>query len=163
MLRKLLDSDARGLKLHPVRDSYSLAEGRLVDPLFQLCADFKVPIISHGMNEWSNTPWQFHEMCRRFPNVNLIMAHAGHNWLRDDALEVARRNQNLYIETSVVYSDYVRQYVELIGPERVIMGTDSPTGHHEVEIEKIRIAVPDAAKRALVMGGSIAGLIGLRI
>jgi predicted TIM-barrel fold metal-dependent hydrolase len=161
-VRRCFEHGARGLKLHPVRDSFSLAEPRLVNPLFELCAEWKAPIISHGMNEWSNTPWQFNEMAQRFPQVTLIMAHGGHNWLRDDAIEVVRRHTNLYVETSVMYSDYVRRYVDTVSPERVLMGTDTPTEEHGVEIGKIMAAVPDPAKRALVMGGNIARILDIK-
>lgn len=162
-LRRCLDRGARGLKLHPVRDSYSLAEKRLVDPLFEVCAERKVPILCHGLDEWSNTPWQFNEMAQRFPEVTLIMAHGGHNWLREDAIEVVKRNPNLYVESSIMYSGYVRRYVEEVSPERVLMGTDSPVEVFEVEMKKIEMAVEDKGHRALVMGGNIARILGLKV
>lgn len=162
-LRRCLDRGARGLKLHPVRDSYSLAEKRLVDPLFEICAERKVPILCHGLDEWSNTPWQFNEMAQRFPEVTLIMAHGGHNWLREDAIEVVKRNPNLYVESSIMYSGYVRRYVEEVSPERVLMGTDSPVEVFEVEMKKIEMAVEDKGHRALVMGGNIARILGLKV
>ncbi len=160
-LRGWIERGARGVKLHPVRDSYSLAEKRLVDPIFQVCAERKVPILCHGLDEWSNTPWQFHEMARRFPEVTLIMAHGGHNWLREDAIEVVKRNPNLYVESSIMYSGYVRRYVEEVSPERVLMGTDSPVEVFEVEMKKIEMAVDDKRHRALVMGGNLARILGL--
>ena len=42
------------------------------------------------------------------------------------------------------------------------MGTDTPTEVHEVEMRKIELAVPDPAKRALVMGGNIARILRLK-
>ncbi len=44
------------MKLHPVRDSYSLANRELVDPMFEVYTEFDVPVLCHGMDEWSNTP-----------------------------------------------------------------------------------------------------------
>lgn len=73
-----------------------------------------------------------------------------------------RRNPNLYVETSVMYSDYVHRYVEQIAAERVLMGTDTPTEVHEVEMRKIEAAVPDPKKRALVMGGNLARILGIK-
>jgi predicted TIM-barrel fold metal-dependent hydrolase len=61
-----------------------------------------------------------------------------------------------------MYSDYVSRYVEQISPERVLMGTDTPTEAHEVEMRKIEVAIPDLAKRALVMGGNIARILRLK-
>jgi predicted TIM-barrel fold metal-dependent hydrolase len=160
-LQRFLDQGARGLKLHPVRDAYSLAEKRLVDPLFEVCAERKVPVLCHGLHEWSNGPWQFNEMANRFPSVSLIYAHGGHNWLREDAIEVVKRNHNLYVDSSLMYSYYVTRYVEEISPERVLMGTDTPTEVFEVEMKKIEMAVPDTEKRELVMGGNIARILNL--
>ncbi len=151
----------RGLKLHPVRDSFSLAEGRLTDPLFRRCEEFGVPVICHGCDEWSNTPWTFREMAVRFPGVPLIMAHGGHNWLREDALEAMKRAPNLYIESSIMYSGYVQRAVREISPQRVIMGTDTPTEVFEFQLKKIEMAVEDPTERALVMGGNVARLLHL--
>lgn len=149
----------RGLKLHPVRDSYSLAEGRLTDPLFRLCEEFGVPVICHGADEWSNTPWAFREVALRFPGVPFIIAHGGQNWLREDALDVMRKTPNLYVESSIMYSGYVKRAAREISPERVIMGTDTPAEVFEYELKKIEMALEDAAERALVMGENLARLL----
>ncbi len=66
-------------------------------------------------------------MVGRFPDVSLIMVHGGRNWLREDAIEVTKRNSNIYAESSVMYSQYVTRVVEEFSPERVLMSTDSPT------------------------------------
>ncbi len=163
-LRRCLDRGARGLKLHPVRDSYSLADKVLVDPLFEICAKRRVPILSHGMSEWTNTPWHFYEMAQRFPEVNLIMAHGGHNWLREDAISILKKgNRNLFVDTSVMYGSYVRRCVEEVSPERVLMGTDTPAETFEVEMKKMEMWLENKEHRALVMGGNIARILGLKV
>jgi len=149
----------RGLKLHPVRDSYSLAETRLVDPLLQVCSEFQAPVICHGADEWSNTPWAFLEIARRFPNVSIIMAHGGQNWLREDSLDALRKAGNLYLESSLMYTGYVRRVVREISPLRILMGTDTPTEVFEYEMTKIETAVEEPTARELVMGGNIARLL----
>jgi predicted TIM-barrel fold metal-dependent hydrolase len=151
----------RGLKLHPVRDSYSLAEGRLVDPLFRVCEEFGRPVLCHGADEWSNTPWAFREVAGRFPQIPFIMAHGGQNWLREDALDALRKTPNLYVDTSVMYTGYVRRVAQEISPTRLLMGTDTPTEVFEYEMKKIETAIADRATRQLVMGENIAKLIGV--
>ena len=163
-LRRCLDRGARGLKLHLVRDCCSLADEKLVNPLFEICTQRKVPVLCHGMNEWTNTPWQFYEMAQRFPEVNLIMAHGGHNWLREDAISILKRgNRNLYVDTSVMYGSYVKRWVEEVSPERVVMGTDSPAETFEVEMKKMEMWIENKEHRALVMGGNIARILGLKV
>jgi len=153
----------RGLKLHPVRDSYSLAEGRLVDPLFRVCEELGRPVICHGADEWSNTPWAFREVAGRFPGVAFIMAHGGQNWLREDALDALRKTPNLHVDSSLMYTGYVRRVAQEISPTRVLMGTDTPTEVFEYEMKKIETAIADEAARRLVMGGNIARLIGAEV
>ncbi len=91
-------------------------------------------------------------MVGRFPDVSLIMVHGGRNWLREDAIEVTKRNSNIYAESSVMYSQYVTRVVEEFSPERVLMSTDSPTEVFETEAKKITMAVQDPEVRVLVMG-----------
>ncbi len=151
----------RGLKLHPVRDSYSLAEARLVDPLFKLCHEYGIPVICHGADEWSNTPWAFREVALRFPGVPFIIAHGGQNWLREDALEAVRKTPNLFLESSLMYSGYVKRAVREISAKRVLMGTDTPTEVFEYEMKKVEVAVEEPTERALVTGGNVARLLRL--
>jgi len=163
-LRHCFERGARGLKLHPVRDAFSLAEKALVNPIFELCDEWRVPIICHGMDDWTNTPWQFSEMAGRFPGVTLIMAHGGHNFLREDAITILKdkRQPNLYVDTSVMYGSFVRRYVDEVSPDRVIMGTDTPAEAFEVEMKKIETWIENKSHRALIMGGNIARILGLK-
>ncbi len=91
-------------------------------------------------------------MVGRFPDVSLIMVHGGRNWLREDAIEVTKRNSNIYAESSVMYSQYVTRVVEEFSPDRVLMSTDSPTEVFETEAKKITMTVQDPEVRVLVMG-----------
>lgn len=72
-----------------------------------------------------------------------------------------KRTPNLFVESSIMYSGYVRRAVREISPERVIMGTDTPTEVFEVQLKKIEMALEDPTERALVMGGNIARLLQL--
>ena len=100
-------------------------------------------------------------MVGRFPDVSLIMVHGGRNWLREDAIEVTKRNSNIYVESSVMYSQYVTRVVEEFSPERVLMSTDSPTEVFETEARKITMAVQDPEVRVLVMGDNLVRLFKL--
>ncbi|MFC2030081.1 amidohydrolase family protein [Chloroflexota bacterium] len=160
-LQRLLDKDGfMGLKLHPYLHGYALDDLEIIGPLFDHCQESQVPVLAHGMADNPYTmPLQFEEVARAFPDVPLIMAHSGFMWGIGQALRVANRSPNIYLETSVTDATDVRAFVEEVGAERVIMGSDTPFAFHQAEIEKVERAVEDPAARSLILGGNILRLL----
>ncbi|MGD1992062.1 MAG: amidohydrolase family protein [Anaerolineae bacterium] len=151
-----------GLKLHPFLHGYPLDQWELVGPLLEICRSHQVPIIAHGMADNPYTmPLQFGEIAVQFPDVPLIMAHSGFLWGIEQALRVAQRCPNIYLETSVIDATDVILFVSELGPERVIMGTDTPFGFIDLEMQKIERAIADPDARRLVMGGNVQRLLRL--
>ena len=151
----------RGLKLHPFLHGYSLATHELMDPIFQACRDVNIPLLIHGGDNWSNMPYQFDEMARTFPDVTMVMAHMG-TWAGVyDALQVAQVRPNILLGTAMALANFIVDGVKLVGPDRVVMETDSPAGTFETEMAKIEHALPDRAVRELVMGGNLARVLGI--
>jgi predicted TIM-barrel fold metal-dependent hydrolase len=149
-----------GLKLHPLLQGYALDNLELIGPLMELCEKHRAPVLIHGMADNPFTmPLQFQEVAGGYPGVTLIMAHSGFLWGVGQALRVAKRCSNLFLETSVTDATDVRAMVETLGPERVIMGTDTPFGFHDMEMAKIARAVEDPEARRLIMGENILGLL----
>lgn len=150
---------AKGIKLHPLRNGYPLDMHKLTDPIFRKAVEYSIPIICHGCDEVFNNPYQFEEMARTFPEVCLIMAHGGFLWAREQGLRVANRNKNIWVETSIMYSSDVRNFVDLIGAERVIWGTDTPAANLVYERKKIETAIIDEDQRSKILGANIAKLL----
>ena len=161
-LRGLLEGAGfRGLKLHPFLHGYALDHHVLVDPIFAECEKHGVPILAHGLADNPFTmPLQFEQMARAFPHVPLIMAHSGFMWRTVQAMEVARRCPNIFLETSGTDVTDVRDFVVSLGPERVVMGTDTPYAFQDLELTKIHRAVEDPQARRLVTGGNLLQLLG---
>jgi len=151
----------KGIKLHPLRDGYALDKHKITDPIFSLAEHYGIPIISHGCDEVFNSPYLFEEMARTFTKVKLIMAHGGFLWAREQGVRVASRNDNIYVETSIMYADDVHKFVSAIGDERVIWGTDSPVSYFDIERRKIEMAVKDNESRRKIMGENILRLLNL--
>jgi predicted TIM-barrel fold metal-dependent hydrolase len=100
-----------------------------------------------------------------YPRVPLIMAHLGNFgsqiWSEHlEAIEVARRYANVYLETSsVVFFKYLRMAAEELGPEKLIFGSDGPELDARVEMYKIKLLKLAPAAEAKVIGGNIARLL----
>ncbi len=151
----------KGIKLHPTLHGYHLADHGMVDPIFKVAADHEVPIIVHGASDLYNSPLEFAEMARKFPEVPLLMAHMGTFWLFQQAIELAKGLGNLFLETSRAPVFEITEAVKALGPEKVIFGTDSPFVDYEWEVKKMERVAPDEASYELVMGGNIARILKL--
>lgn len=150
-----------GVKLHPTICGYRLSDRTLVDPIFEVVRAFHKVVIVHGASDLYNCPLEFDRMARRFPEVPLIMAHCGFFWEWELAIEVAKENDNLYLETSRVPLFETRKVLEGIGGGKVMWGTDGPFADYAWEFEKVQRAARDEKEFEQVIGGTIAGLLGI--
>jgi len=93
--------------------------------------------------------------------VPTIIAHMGAVWNVPDAILVAERTPNLYLDTSATLLADVRRAYRRLGPDKILMGTEWPGHDFDLERMKIGKAILDDADRALVEGGNMARLLGL--
>ena len=93
------------------------------------------------------------------------MAHLGnfasHDWNEHlEAISVARRYPNVYLETSsVVFFKFLEMAAQELGPGKLIFGSDGPELDSRVELYKIKLLKLAPADEARVTGGNIARLL----
>jgi predicted TIM-barrel fold metal-dependent hydrolase len=155
------DQGMKGIKLHPTLHGYRLSDHGLVDPIFSAARDLGVVVTSHGASDLYNTPHEFGEMARTFPEVTLWMVHMGFFWMVDFAIEMAGRYPNLYLDTSRAPVFEIAQAVREIGPEKVLWGTDSPYVDYEWEFRKMSRVADSQEAYELVVGGNVARILGI--
>lgn len=78
-----------------------------------------------------------------------------------EAILVAERTPNLYLETSSAQLLDVRTAYRRLGLEKIIMGIDWPGSDFDLERMKMARAIPDPEHRQLVEGGNLAALLSL--
>lgn len=159
--RCVRDWGFKGLKLHPTLNGYHLSDPGLVNPLFEEADSLGIPIIVHGASDLYNSPPEFAEMARRFPRVKLLMAHMGYFWSVDQAIQYAKELPNLYLESSRAPIFEITTAVTELGPGRVVWGTDSPFVDYEWEFKKMERCTKDRAVYDLVVGGTMAEILGI--
>lgn len=151
---------ARGVKFRP--DSQACpANSDAVRAVLALCERLDIPAFIHSGYTVEAHPLTIGDVVRDFPNVRVIMQHM-FDLTGRHSLKVAKRNPNLWLETSGVLSPYlVRDAIEAIGPERIIFGSDTPYLPRELELLKITcLGLPDAVTER-VLGNNIADLLGI--
>ena len=137
----------RGLKgyklLAPMLDRP--IEDEAAYPVWEMCAELDVPVLIHfgiqgggGGIAWHENinPLKLHNVAKDFPDVNFVIPHFGCAWIRE-TLQLCWACRNVSIDTSGsnqwvrwVDGDWTvkklfRKYMETIGPERIIFGSDS--------------------------------------
>lgn len=154
-----------GLKLHPDVQQYPIT-GPGYEPYLLLAREAAAPVLTHGE---TRSPWSDPEMvatvARRFPGLSLLMAHAG--VFRDGferAAHLAAEVSDLYIEVcgSRITSSWVTRFVEIVGAEKVVFGTDASFLDPRVALGKVLHARLSDGDRALVLGGNAVRLLGDR-
>ena len=132
----------KGIKMHPLLDAY-LPDQEVVYPVMDQARRFKVPVLFHcGHPPWS-LPWHFGNLAAKYPDVTIILGHMGHGHIVyiNGAIEVAKKNRNIVLETSAMpMHSKIKEAVSVIGETRVIYGSDTPFGHPAFEIKKVEVA-----------------------
>ena len=126
-----------GVKLHPYAHAVNpnSSTGRKV---FEVALDLKIPVMVHT---GSGVPWSLPSMlmpiAREFPKLKIILAHSGGNLFAEEALLIAETHRNIYLETSWMPSFALHKFCRVLGPNRVMFGSDHPE-NADVELAKFR-------------------------
>ena len=132
----------KGVKLNPLFNNF-LPDSGVVDPVMEVAARHRVPVLIHsGHPPWS-LPWSFERLADRYPDVTIVMAHMGHGHIVyiNGALDVAEDHPNIAVDTAgMTMHTKIREAVERLGEHRVMYGSDTPLGHPAWEIPKVQVS-----------------------
>ena len=173
----------RGLKLYPSIQRFHVYDERAY-PVYERAEALGVPILFHfGVAldyrsdlRFSN-PLDLHAVARDFPDLPLIVAHAGAGFFRE-TLFLAYHCTNVYVDTSgsgtwmrylprpLGLPEVLRRLFDVFGPRRILFGTDSRHAsegyrHHLLQSHRDAMEaldVADDARRA-ILGGNMARLL----
>lgn len=125
------------LKLHPLGHNLA-ANHPAAAKTFQLASELDVPVIVHtGLG----CPWALPSLCippaRAFPNVPIVLAHAGWGVYTAEAMVTAEVCPNVVLEASWCPSYAVRSMLDKFGPDRMVFGSDH-LSNLPVELVKYR-------------------------
>ncbi len=142
--RAVVDLGLRGYKLLA-----PALRGRIddavLDPVWRVAEELGIPVLIHfgvlggggGIaNHVNINPLALHDVAKGFPDVPFVVPHFGCGYPRE-LLHLAWACRNIYVDTSgnnewvrwmpysVTVSDLFRKFVETVGPERIVFGSDS--------------------------------------
>jgi predicted TIM-barrel fold metal-dependent hydrolase len=145
----------KGLKLHPVSNlSHPADEG--TGALLRKAAELGVPALFHCGDEPYTTPLELEHAAAAVPEVDVIFGHMGGYFHVEEAIAVALRRANVYLETSAMPRPaLIRSAIDALGPERVLFASDGPGCDPRLEVHKVERAGLTDRERELVFAGNI--------
>jgi uncharacterized protein len=149
-----------GLKLHTIGHGVNpLSEDG--DRVFATAHTLGVPVMVHT---GPGVPFALPSLCipsaQKYPDLKIILAHAGFAVFSAEAQVAASVCGNLYLETSWCIGEDIRWMISTIGPDRVMMGADLPS-NVPVEVAKYKALDLDATVYDQVMGGTAVNVFKL--
>ena len=160
--QRALDAGARGIKLHPRSEGFSLDEPE-VHRVFELANERRVPVLIHAGRGIPALGRNAAELAEALPGARVILAHCGISdlsWI----WRSAQRLENLYFDTSWWSPADVLTLCRLVPPGQVLFASDCPYGtplQHAIFVVRcaLQAGLSEEQTRAL-MGGQTERLVG---
>ena len=149
-----------GLKVHLETHETTIDRLKLI---YNEAHRFKIPIYIHIGEDYKSLD----KLCQNFKEVNVILGHLGTGVYRLDlkrlekSLRLGEKHDNLYLETSGNTYPFVRKAVEVLGPEKIVFGTDLPHTHPLVEMRMIELLKLSKKEENLIFAENICKILNI--
>jgi predicted TIM-barrel fold metal-dependent hydrolase len=123
---RALAAGAQGIKFHPRAEGFTL-DHRAVADVFALANERTLPVLCHAGRGIPALGRDAVELCGRFPNAHLILAHAG---ICDLAWiwRAAADRPTLLFDTAWWSASDLHALYALVPPGQIVFGSDAPYG-----------------------------------
>jgi predicted TIM-barrel fold metal-dependent hydrolase len=167
-LHLAMEGGCKGLKIHPILQRIPPEDSFYFD-LLEAFAPYGKPVEAHT-GEFSyyitedgyscfGEARRFEKLIAAFPGIPFIMVHMG-LYYPERALDLARRYENVYLETSFQPLRVVREAIQVAGRERVFFGSDWPESNQKYALSIARKAAgEDSELKERLTGGNILALL----
>jgi predicted TIM-barrel fold metal-dependent hydrolase len=95
----------RGLKLHPPLQMFDPGDPRCF-PIYEIMQHYGLPVLFHTgsgpayLSDRYSNPYLVDEVAVNFPNLKIVLAHAGRFWYEDTLTMMRRHGRNIFIDIS---------------------------------------------------------------
>jgi hypothetical protein len=124
---RCLDRGARGIKLHPRAQAFTVNDPRL-EGVFALAHERKLPVLIHaGRGLPPGMPLQLGHVAERYPDASLILAHAA-IVAQAGIGKLAQNVENIFFDSSTWTPLDQLNLMSLVPPEQILWASDIPYG-----------------------------------
>ena len=174
-IERCADLGARGIgELHSYAQGYRLDDERVMTPIMEVAIARDLIVLTHSSEPVGHvyagkgtvTPDELCRFIEMFPEAKIVCAHWG-GGLPFYALmpEISEAMRNVYFDSAAspfLYTPNVfTNAVNLVGPHKVLFGTDYPLISHKRLLAQVESQSLDPETKAAVLGGNARRLLGL--
>lgn len=142
-----------GIKIHPLGYAVN-PRSRDAEMVFQVARELSIPVMIHT---GSGLPWSLPALwiplAQQYPNVPVVLAHAGMGIFTAEAHLAATMCSNVFLETSWAKPHELQWLVDELGAHRIMMGGDL-NSNLAVELFKYRSLNLESRELELCLGGT---------
>jgi predicted TIM-barrel fold metal-dependent hydrolase len=149
----------RGLEISPAVHGVSLTDERTM-ALVDVAAHAGHPVYVVCLGRPGCGAPDLVALAQTFPNTFFVLGHCGFIGIDLYSVNVVAPHPNIVAETSGSYAGVAHAAVERLGADRVLLGTEYPLQHPEVELTKLRTLRLDAASWEQVTWRNACRLLG---
>jgi|GEM_PF-750884 predicted TIM-barrel fold metal-dependent hydrolase len=163
LVEKYVARGIKGLKFHPFWDAFQANDKHLVHPILEAAEPHGLTCLFHSGESWLTLPGLVWDLAHDFPGLNFIIGHSGLYGFDAEAVAVAKRKDNLWLDTTELYPvERLRMIVDTVGKDRLLFGIDGPYMNPGIELEKVlRFGRLTDDELDRVLGLNLAELVGL--
>ncbi len=166
---------AKGIgELHSYAQGYQLDDERVMAPIMEAAIARDLIVLTHSSEPVGHvyagkgtvTPDELYRFIETYPEAKIVCAHWG-GGLPFYALmpEVSEALHNVYFDSAAspfLYSPNVfSNAVNLVGPDKVLFGTDYPLISHKRLLAQVETQDLDSETKAAFLGGNAQRLLGI--
>lgn len=160
----------RGIKIYPTYHYHYANDARMY-PLYAKAQELGLPMLVHtgssvfkGARIKYGDPLLLDDVAIDFPELNILMAHAGRPFWYEQAFWMARRHPNVYLEVSGLPAKNLLEYFPRLEElaDKVVYGSDWP-GNPDLRrnVEAICALPISKEARQAILYGNAAGILKL--
>ncbi|MHC4444421.1 MAG: amidohydrolase family protein [Planctomycetota bacterium] len=159
--RAIMDLGLRGLKIHGWLQPVSCCDPCL-EPLFEVANHLKLIVVFHDGTPPFTSSLQIGWLAEKYPDCSMILGHGGLKDLAVNAHQAIRRYPNMYMQTPATTFLALQKAIELVGPEKILYGSDGGFGNPkwiDYNIRKIRKLPLSSEDQAKILRENARGLL----
>lgn len=113
-----------GIKVHPYHSNMPF-DGKEVESYIKLAEKYDLPVLTHTGNSDVDDCTRVFNMAEKYPKVKFIMGHMGLGTDNSKAIELMKRQPNLYGDTAWVPIESTIKAMAECGSDRMVFGSDA--------------------------------------
>ena len=123
--------------------------------IFDMARELKITVMVHtGSGAPFSDPMMILPAAKQFPDVKIVIAHAGTDLLKSEAVFLTKTYDQIYIEPSWLGISATKAVIESCGVNKVMFSSDHPR-NVPMELLKYRNLISDSEDLERVLSGTV--------